>query len=171
MFLYENSVKLWSVICEWLLSWVSSRKIVFDNISITVASTVAIGEGAFSVVYKGTNNNQSYAIKKMLIQSKEQDQMVKREINAFQRFQHENILRLLAVKESYESNIKTVYLLFPYIENGSLRDLLQRVACGKQTKPSISEVLHNFIHICKAINVLHQHEPSYVHHDIKPEVF
>lgn len=164
-----------------LTSYTTNRKYIeFPNSNLSlyyIDSEVNIGEGAYSVVIKGIdtlNNNESYAIKKVLLQSKELESIALIEIETYQRFQHNNILRLLDVTKGFDDSTGklTMYLLFPYIKRGSLRDVLNISLKESKTRSqgSLSIILNQFISVCEAINVLHNSTPSYVHQDIKPEV-
>ena len=158
------------------------RKIItfpHSNISAVLLSTDAthIGEGAFSLVLKAKDSNSThnhtkyYALKRMLLQSTECHVIVKNEIEAFQRFQHEHIIPLLDYVESTEKGRLVMFLLLPYCAQGSLRTVLTTHLQQKGIiKFTLQEVLYQFQHICDALLVLHQYQPAYVHQDIKPDV-
>ncbi len=166
---------IWDLFCEFVSSLFCSKAITFEksNLTINISNVKNIGEGAFSVVYKGSqryDRRKEFAIKKMLIQSKETDQMVQTEVASFKRFNHNNILKLIDSTEKNESGRRVVYLLFPYIRSGSLRDVLTEIATYRMAKPSLITVLSRFNELCGAFNLMHCFQPSYVHQDIKPEV-
>lgn len=141
-----------------------------------------IGEGAFSFVYTAQETNSSrvasgpsqFALKKMILQSTEFERCALSEVNSFNRFQHSNILPLLdhvsLLESGSDGQVKVMYMLFPLMEKGSLRDVLNRqLTSPNSSLPSLSEVLFDFISICEALNVLHSFKPAYVHQDLKPE--
>lgn len=197
-------LKYLEVIWELLQRLLFAKVVTFKRINkqILFQQTKLLGEGAYSMVYKGTtrfnvnfnidNSNHSiadshsdrnrsgggnrstdsncYAVKKILVQSNENEKMTIEEINSLRKFSHENIIKMIDYAECYENNIKTVYILFPFIKSGSLRDLLNSILQGQQPKLSLPLVLSNYRKICSAFNVLHSYNPSYIHQDIKPEV-
>ena len=100
-----------------------------------------LGEGGFSTVYRANNcysnsrvgsgsscQQRSYALKKVLIQDEETNRSIQteKEKNSFNQFKHSNILQLIDSFEymNPERRIRVVYLLFPLMRRGSLRDCL-----------------------------------------------
>lgn len=165
---------------EWCHSWIQSilsvffqTSVTFDQTGTTVyynAGTSSTGEGAYSTVYKATQAFTSepvYALKRMLIQSNEMERIANIEIEAYDRFKHRNILELIAHTKATENNRRVIYLLFPFMERGSLRD---SVGTTLRNKHTLITVLSRFVHFCEALNVLHTFQPPYVHQDIKLEV-
>ena len=133
----------------------------------------SIGEGAFSTVLKAIHHHgepKEFAVKKMLAQTKELNQIARIEVDSYRRFRHKNILSLIDSTVCVQNGFTTFYLLFPYMEYGSLRDVLNNIMDGKASRPTLAQVLASFVDVCDAINLLHNHDPSYVHQDIKPEV-
>ena len=132
-----------------------------------------IGEGAFSFVFKAEKvssaQNNTYAIKKMHLQSQEFEKSAIQEIKAFQQFKHKNILQMVDSKIILESESKIAYLVFPYAEKGSLRGVLDARIHGLASKSTLLNILHDFKSICEALSVLHSHSPPYIHQDIKPD--
>jgi interleukin-1 receptor-associated kinase 1 len=174
--MFEVFAYLWDVFYEFICTLLFSKTIFFDKSGtiVNVNDSRSIGEGAYSLVYKGIKQNDrtvQYAVKKMLVQSHEFDVMVQNEVESFNKFKHKNIIKLIDVARKRDGNMTVVYILLPYIRNGSLRDLLNDVAGAKKQRQPIIEVLIKFGEICNAFNVLHTYSPhSYVHQDIKPEV-
>lgn len=168
--------QMWEFILDMIGSLFFAKSIVFEQsgISVRINNSRNIGEGAFSVVYKATKSydrSQKFAVKKMLVQSKEFEMMIQTEIESFTRFRHKNILRMIDNCQRYEDNMKIVYLLFPFERNGSLRDELNKISNSRISKPSLLTVLSRFNEICSALNVLHTFSPKpFIHQDIKPEV-
>lgn len=134
--------------------------------------STSLGEGAFSTVYrvKDLRSGDQYALKQMIIQSSEYKQIAINEIEAFQRFQHPSLLKLIDHHETVANGHNTIFLLLPYCSRGSLRNWLTAVIDGKIRKPALSKVLADFKQICEGLLVLHNYHPAYVHQDIKPEV-
>lgn len=126
-----------------------------------------------SVSTDGTNR---YALKKMFLQSSEFERCAQSEVTAFGRFHHPNILKLLDSVTVLEASggrekVKVMYLLFPLLPRGSLRDVLNSRLDGtsRDPLPTLLEVLGDFLAIAEALNVLHTFGPAYVHQDVKPE--
>jgi serine/threonine protein kinase len=144
------------------------------SVTYTDATTRQIGEGAFSVVLKvkDINDSKSYAVKKMLLQSPENITMANVEVSSLKRFQHPHIIKLLDVIETTEQNqkLRVMYLLLPFYHHGNLREYLNLILHRTINKPPLQSILRDFLSICDAIRILHQFQPSYVHQDIKPEV-
>jgi serine/threonine protein kinase len=183
-----NMITSWILmIWNYLISILFSLKLLhFDNSKISIINDSSnknsniLGEGAFSTVYKVNDRNglTKYALKKILIQSIDFENIVKTEIDAFCRFKHPNILTLIDYNiNNKEKGNRIAYLLFPLINAGSLRSIINnRIEVGKNggtwhkiRKFNLYDVLEDFASICSAFNVLHSYNPSYVHQDIKPE--
>jgi len=169
-------------LCQSILNFfrsaLDSTTINFPTSHISVVihvkqSSSNIGEGAFSTVYKveERRSGQPYALKRMLLQSPECIAIANNEIQAFRRFKHKNILRLVDFREAVEhNNRKVMYLLLPYCDSGSLRNVLNNVLEKKVKRPSLKHILNQFKQVCEAVNVLHTFHPTtYIHQDIKPE--
>ena len=126
----------------------------------------------------------------MFLQSSDFTRCAHAEVAAFQRFQHPNILPLVDSVNLVESGegagagkdvkIKVMYMLFPLMPRGSLRDVLNgrlllspaRDAPSSSSPvslPPLEDILTDFVSLCEALNVLHTCQPSYVHQDLKPE--
>jgi hypothetical protein len=152
-----------------VFSYQSNKFVSFDSgLNITVCET--IGEGAYSFVYAGTGNGRKYAVKKMFMQSAEFERCAMTEVESFKRFRHSNILKMLECSRKTENSSPVMFMLFPLMEQGSLRAVLDRRFNHLSPRPSLREMLTDFTAICEAVNVLHTYSPSYVHQDIKPEV-
>lgn len=106
----------------------------------------------------------------MLLQSHELERMASQEIEAFNNFKHKNILKLVDHTKVNENGITVAYLLFPYMEKGSLRDHMNIMMSQPRTKPMLIDVICGFTSLCEALLVLHSSQPSYVHQDLKLEV-
>jgi serine/threonine kinase 16 len=144
----------------------------FDELSVAINENELLGEGAYSMVYKGRkryDQSTKYAVKKIYVQSSEFSSIAQAEIEAFKRFQHPNILKMVAHMQQSEGSSSVIYILLPYIKKGSVRNILQQVADSKLERAPLKHILQDFVDICSAFNVLHSSHPSYVHQDIKPE--
>ena len=134
--------------------------------------STSIGEGAFSTVFrvKDLRSGSEYALKQMIIQSSEYKEIARVEIEAFHRFQHPSLLKLIDHIDTVYNGHTSIFLLLPYCSKGSLRHWLTGVLDGKIRKPALFKVLTDFKQICEGLLVLHTFKPSFVHQDIKPEV-
>ena len=119
-------------------------------------------------------SGKHFALKKMLLQSPDLARCAQSEVSAFARFQHHSILPLLdsvtLTETTTSGSVKVMYLLFPLMERGSLRQVLNsRLDASRRSLPPLVDILTDFVSICEALNVLHTYKPSYVHQDLKPE--
>ncbi|TDH67427.1 hypothetical protein CCR75_006317 [Bremia lactucae] len=137
----------------------------------TVIISSEIAQGGFSFVYKARDpeNGESFALKKILCQTDEQVHSTKAEIQAHYNFKHPNIMPLIDYAViSTQTEILTYYLLFPYMENGTLRDMID-TAINQDVRISEAQILDIFLKICRAVAELHIKVPPLAHRDIKPE--
>ncbi|XP_022924098.1 serine/threonine-protein kinase 16-like [Cucurbita moschata] len=115
----------------------------------------------------------TYALKKVLIQSSEQLELVRDEIRVSSRFSHPNLLPLLdhaiiAVKSSTEGSVKhEAYLLFPVHLDGTLLDNSQAMKAKKEFFSTL-DVLEIFRQLCAGLKHMHSGESPYAHNDVKP---
>lgn len=162
-------LKVFSALSKLIFSNSRDKYVSFDSgLTVTICQTV--GEGAYSFVYVGTASGKKYAVKKMYMHSIEFERCALTEVESFKRFRHSNILPLIESSRTKENTTPVMYMLFPLMDQGSLRDVLIRRENHLAAKPCLRELLTDFTAICEAVNVLHTYSPSYVHQDIKPEV-
>ena len=137
-----------------------------------------IGEGAYAFVYRGDSATSSnggggqYGVKMIFMHSEEFIRSAKQEIEAYKMFRHRNILEMFdSTVGKTEDGQDVCYILFPYQQGGNLRQVLDNRlgARGGMRSKSLPLVLGSFKAVCEAVNVLHTHEPHYVHQDIKPD--
>ncbi|XP_031481187.1 uncharacterized protein LOC116251205 isoform X1 [Nymphaea colorata] len=149
-----------------------------------------LGEGGFAYVFlvkdvtaegSGTkfkdpshvSDNGIYAMKKVLIQSEEQLELVKQEIRVSSLFSHPNLLPLLdhatiAVKGPNPGTWNhEAYLLFPVHLDGTLLDSAKTMKMKKEFFSTIT-VLQIFRQLCAGLKHMHSFHPPYAHNDIKP---
>ncbi len=160
-------------ILSFLFSACLKRKVLnFDKEKVILGDVV--GEGAYAYVYRAesTSTDAIYAVKMIFMHSEEFTRSAKQEVAAYNLFQHKNILKLLDhMVADTETDQKAMYLLFPFQHGGNLRQMLDNRISNpdKFPKLSLKKVFSGFKSICEAVNVLHTHEPPYVHQDIKPD--
>jgi len=114
-----------------------------------------------------------YALKKVFIQTEDQFELVKKEIDVSSLFNHPNLLPLLdhaiistrdaqGGSENYEA-----YLLFPVHLDGTLLDNSMIMQSKKDFFPP-TIVLQIFRQICAGLKHMHSFDPPYAHNDVKP---
>lgn len=134
-----------------------------------------IAEGGFSYVYAVRDNDRGnvYAMKRVLIQSKEQMKSVKWEVEVHRAFKHPNLLPLVGygVEDSVSDSSRVARLLFPLYTSGSLEDALNR----KRNDPDNAEFFGEneavdiLSQICRGVREFHKRAPhAWAHRDIKP---
>ncbi|POM59904.1 NAK/MPSK protein Kinase [Phytophthora palmivora] len=137
----------------------------------TVVVSTEVAQGGFSFVYKArdTDTGEAFALKKVLCQTDEQVQLAKAEIQAHKSFAHPNIMPLsdYAVVSTVSDTFE-YYLLFPFMENGTLRDMIN-TAISQDVRIPEAQILDMFLQICRAVAELHSKSPPLAHRDIKPE--
>ena len=123
-----------------------------------------IGIGSYGKVYlyRNITDKKLYAIKHLdkmiLCKSIHTIKRIYDEINIQSRIHHQNIVRLLNVKE----NDKSIYLIMEYANTGSLFKYIRDKQCLSEEESFIF-----FSQIINAIYFLHKND--FIHRDIKPE--
>lgn len=87
-----------------------------------------IAEGGFSYVYEGldVSTGRQYAVKKVLCQTLDQKEEIRREISHHKRFKHPNLLPLIDYSVESSHTGYEYYLLFPLYQ-----------VCGSKSLSSI----------------------------------
>ncbi|KAG0454612.1 hypothetical protein HPP92_023592 [Vanilla planifolia] len=138
-----------------------------------VAGSNGRGLAAKSIDPSHLSVDGTYALKKVLIQSKEQLDLVKEEIRVSSLFNHPNLLPLLdhaiiAVEGAQGgSSNHEAYLLFPVHLDGTLLDNTTSMKAKKEFFPTFT-VLQIFRQICAGLKYMHSFDPPYAHNDVKP---
>ncbi|XP_013734109.1 leucine-rich repeat receptor-like serine/threonine/tyrosine-protein kinase SOBIR1 [Brassica napus] len=146
-----------------------------------LASLEIIGRGGCGEVFKAelpNSNGKIIAVKKVTQQSKEAGELVdeesrmlnrymrqiRSEINTVGHIRHRNLLPLLAHVAQPECH----YLVYEYMKNGSLQDILTDVAAGN--KELMWPARHKIaVGIAAGLEYLHMdHKPAIIHRDLKP---
>ncbi|XP_025652488.1 uncharacterized protein [Arachis hypogaea] len=121
----------------------------------------------------------TYAMKKVLIKSNEQLELVREEIHVSSLFNHPNLLSLLdhaiiSVKPTPQKswNHKT-YLLFPLHLDGTLLDNTKTMKAKKESFPTsdilqIFQQLKELSSLCSGLKHMHGLGTPYAHNDVKP---
>ncbi|KAF8096053.1 hypothetical protein N665_0318s0006 [Sinapis alba] len=146
-----------------------------------LASLELIGKGGCGEVFKAElpgSNGKIIAVKKVTQPSKEAAELVdeeskflnrymrqiRSEINTVGHIRHRNLLPLLAHVAQPECH----YLVYEYMKNGSLQDILSDVAAGN--KELMWPARHKIaVGIAAGLEYLHMdHKPAIIHRDLKP---
>ncbi|CAL9109576.1 unnamed protein product [Musa acuminata var. zebrina] len=138
-----------------------------------------VADGAAGLARKKSINpshvsdDGTYAMKKVIIQTEEQLEMVKQEIRVSSLFSHPNLLPLLdhaiiPVKGTHDISRKhEAYLLFPVHLDGTLLDIAT-IMQPKKESFTTTTVLQIFRQLCAGLKHMHSFDPPYAHNDVKP---
>ncbi|XP_051149791.1 receptor protein kinase CLAVATA1-like [Andrographis paniculata] len=120
-----------------------------------------IGKGGSGIVYKGcVPNGDEIAIKRVM--SSRSNHGFTAEIQTLGKIRHRNIVRLLG----HVSNKNTNLLLYEYMSNGSLGEML---SSAKGTKLQWESRYRIAVDAAKGLSYLHHDcSPSIIHRDVKP---
>ncbi|PKU78955.1 probable serine/threonine-protein kinase DDB_G0291350 isoform X1 [Dendrobium catenatum] len=119
------------------------------------------------------SDDGTYALKKVLIQSQDQLELVREEIRVSSLFNHPNLLPLLdhaiiSIKGAPDGPTNhEAYLLFPVHLDGTLLDNTKIMQANKEFFPAIT-VLQLFKQLCAGLKHMHNFDPPYAHNDVKP---
>jgi serine/threonine kinase 16 len=118
-----------------------------------------LGEGGFSFVYLAQDeaSGKEFALKKIrCLTGAEGVEVAMREVAAYRRFKHPNIIRLYdsAVLQDSDGEGKIVYLFLPIYKRGNLQDAINTYT---QTGERFSErhLLRLFKGTCEAVRAMH----------------
>lgn len=123
-----------------------------------------IGQGGGGCVYRATHRQtgQSFAVKLLFLEGKQQEERIKRfqrEARTIQRLSHPHIVRLYDF--GLLANGAGYYLTMEYVDGESLRRFLKH-----QGPLSFALCLSLFAQLCSAVAYIH--ERGVTHRDIKP---
>ncbi|KAJ0261958.1 Leucine-rich repeat receptor-like serine/threonine/tyrosine-protein kinase SOBIR1 [Hirschfeldia incana] len=146
-----------------------------------LASLELIGKGGCGEVFKAelpNSNGKIIAVKKVTQPSKEASELVDEESKILNRYmrqirseiatvghiRHRNLLPLLA----HVAHPECHYLVYEYMKNGSLQDILADVTAGN--KELMWPARHKIaVGIAAGLEYLHMdHKPAIIHRDLKP---
>ncbi|TFK23606.1 other/NAK protein kinase [Coprinopsis marcescibilis] len=123
-----------------------------------------LGEGGFSFVYlaQDEHSGRQFALKKIRCPTgSEGVKEVMREVEAYRRFKHPNIIRILdsAVVQDPEGEGKIVYLFLPLYKRGNLQDAINANLVNNRHF-SEQEMLRLFRGTCLAVRAMHEYRPT-----------
>ncbi|KAJ7067119.1 kinase-like domain-containing protein [Mycena amicta] len=118
-----------------------------------------LGEGGFSFVYlaQDEHSGRQFALKKIRCPTgSEGVKEAMREVEAYRRFKHPNIIRILdsAVVQDPDGEGKIVYLFLPLYKRGNIQDAINNHVVNG-THFSEQEMLRLFKGTCEAIRAMH----------------
>lgn len=128
----------------------------------------------FSIIdlVEQSNTRRKYALKRMTCHSKEDEIIALREIEITKLIKHDNVIHIVDYMMKGSADIvinamSQVYILLPYLKNGTLADHLQiRARTGDYMHES--QVLQIFLGICEGLKAFHEAKPnSFAHRDLK----
>ncbi|KAL4248006.1 protein kinase superfamily protein [Abortiporus biennis] len=120
-----------------------------------------LGEGGFSFVYlaQDEHSGRQFALKKIRCPSGNDDvRQAMREVEAYRRFKHPNIIRILdsAVVQDPAGDGQVVYLFLPLYRRGNLQDAINANVINGSQFPE-REMLRYFKGTCEAIRAMHDY--------------
>ncbi|KAJ7928764.1 protein kinase [Mycena leptocephala] len=118
-----------------------------------------LGEGGFSFVYlaQDEHSGRQFALKKIRCPTgAEGVKEVMREVEAYRRFKHPNIIRILdsAVVQDPDGDGKIVYLFLPLYKRGNIQDAINANVVNGTHFPE-QEMVRLFKGTCEAIRAMH----------------
>ncbi|GKB69530.1 leucine-rich repeat receptor-like serine/threonine/tyrosine-protein kinase SOBIR1 [Tanacetum coccineum] len=160
---------------------IKAEELAFLDDDDAVAALTVIGRGGCGEVYKTDIPNEkikTIAIKKIIQPSKgaaelaaedtkdlhKKMRQIRSEIQTVGQIRHRNLVSLLA----HVSRPNCHYLVYEFMKNGSLQDILQQVQAGERQLDWLAR--HKIaIGVVSGLEYLHMnHTPRIVHRDLKP---
>ncbi|KAF9532483.1 other/NAK protein kinase [Crepidotus variabilis] len=123
-----------------------------------------LGEGGFSFVYlaQDEHSGRQFALKKIRCPTGAQGvKEAMREVEAYRRFKHPNIIRILdsAVVQDPEGDGQIVYLFLPLYKRGNLQDAINANVVNGRHFPE-QDMVRLFRGTCLAVRAMHEYRPS-----------
>ncbi|KAF8907261.1 kinase-like domain-containing protein [Gymnopilus junonius] len=123
-----------------------------------------LGEGGFSFVYlaQDEHSGRQFALKKIRCPTGSQGvKEAMREVEAYRRFKHPNIIRILdsAVVQDPEGEGQIVYLFLPLYKRGNLQDVINANLVNGRHFPE-QEMVRLFRGTCLAVRAMHEYRPT-----------
>ncbi|KAF8639418.1 hypothetical protein AX17_001508 [Amanita inopinata Kibby_2008] len=120
-----------------------------------------LGEGGFSFVYLAQDevSGRQFALKKIRCPTgSEGVKQAMREVEAYRRFKHPNIIRILdsAVVQDPDGEGKIVYLFLPLYKRGNLQDAINSNVVNR-TSFSEKDIVRYFKGACEGVRALHDY--------------
>lgn len=141
-------------------------KIDIDGDSYKI--TKLLGEGGFSFVFivKNINTGVDYALKRLLIQDSSQGIQARKEIEVMKKLNnHENVVKLLGVKDLQSGRTNEIYILMELADTEVVAMMEEKINSGEK-KFSEQEILKIFFDVCKGVAHMHSQNPPMIHRDL-----
>ncbi|KAK3612698.1 hypothetical protein CHS0354_042224, partial [Potamilus streckersoni] len=140
-----------------------------DNQKLRVRKVIAEGGFAFVFVAQDVTSGKEYALKRLLANDEEKNQLILQEIKFLKKLSgHPNIVQFIAAaaigKEQSDHGQSEYLLLMELCSGGQLVDFL----CKDATLPC-DQVLQICYQTCKAVQHMHKQNPPIIHRDLKVE--
>jgi serine/threonine protein kinase len=120
-----------------------------------------LGEGAFSMVYRGVYNGNAVGIKKLKYQYLDNNSLdeFKKEIGLLNQLRHKNVVGYIGAC----MQVPNLSLVTELMQRGSLFDILYK----EKVKVGMSLMVKLSKDIAKGVNYLHRLKPMIIHRDLK----
>ncbi|KAH7930166.1 protein kinase [Leucogyrophana mollusca] len=123
-----------------------------------------LGEGGFSFVYlaQDETSGRQFALKKIRCPTGSDGvKEAMREVEAYRRFKHPNIIRILdsAVVQDPEGEGKIVYLFLPLYKRGNLQDAINANVVNGKHFPEL-DMVRLFKGTCEAVRAMHEYHTT-----------
>lgn len=123
--------------------------------------------GAYGVVFMGTYNGKTVAVKRLVPQRSDDMEEIENflaEAKLMATFKHERIVRLVGV--AWDA-LRDLCVVSEFMDGGDLRQLLDEYDAVNHPKGFDSSKLKIAVHVAHALSYLHGLRPSVVHRDLK----
>ncbi|KAG7739206.1 hypothetical protein KL923_003006 [Ogataea haglerorum] len=122
-----------------------------------------LGEGGFSYVYlvQSKSNHGLYALKKIRCPFGNSNfKAAMKEVDNYREFRSPFIIKSIDSSVVQEQDgSKTIYILLPYFENGSLQDIINNNSVNNAPMDE-AEALRLFVGVCRGLQSMHRHQVS-----------
>ncbi|KAH9524592.1 Serine/threonine-protein kinase 16 [Bulinus truncatus] len=136
-----------------------------------------LGEGGFSYVdlVEDAQTHKTYALKRILCHSKEQENIALQEVHIMREINHPNVIPLecytihkVGIQTKAVDITCEIFVVLPYYKKGTLQNRIDTMKLkGEQFSEDLIWKL--MLGICQGIKAMHDHKPQYAHRDIKPD--
>ncbi len=125
-----------------------------------------LGTGGFGHVYLAIdlNTNQQYALKEFFVSGSGGQAHLQHEASVLNELHHPN---LPAYHEAFNER-GHYFVVLSYIDGRDLTELIRIARQNNEVIPT-ARILVWMLSICDAVTFLHNHQPSLIHRDIKPD--
>ncbi|CAG5134768.1 unnamed protein product [Candidula unifasciata] len=136
-----------------------------------------LGEGGFSYVdlVEDAQTHKTYALKRIVCHSKEEEQVALQEVKIMREINHPNVIPLECYsmhEVNYQSKALDItcelFLVIPVYKKGTLQDRIDTLRL-KGEQYSEDQIWTLMMGICKGVKALHDHKPPFAHRDLKPD--